>query len=313
MFLEQILESNPADRYQRLEKRLLGMGRDVRSFRTLTISGLTQMESVLEQRIEDHKSKDLKFVVENRAYQRDLLALKAVRLAKDIKEARDAEDVVIPGRTYYHNITITENKAVGYRAQHMPGSRVSDWRLFNDDLRVMKVMEVLTFGSDDDFRKLYVEMADGDTFGATAGYSQKHIKESSEAALNKMAAYCDQRWEGAWPWQTRTPSKVFSLIKEARMTRLEEIRKQLQESRRAIQEGEVERSELVVKINGIKETVSKMITSLSKLSGDFMSMGEEVASELGDDARSKLDNLSSTELRTVVDTLVKFQNAVVKI
>ena len=309
MSLDLLLSQSPLEKYRKLEKRVAEMDRDTRGYRTLTAPALAEVAEVLRNKLAERRKGNLESIIESRSYSRDLMTLSAVESLLEYKEGRDRNEELTTGQTFYISEKVDGNIR-GFRAHYLGEGKVSSWIQFEQDERLMKVFEMLNYGDDDDFRKIYFEMADGHTMASTSAYLKEHITESSDKALTEMANYCDKRWDGPWAWEDRIPIKLFDIIKEHKMTRLEDFRLKFAEQQQMVVEGEVERSEAILQFNSFNDELSKMIERLGRISGEMLTTGRDrITTEFGEDTFNTIEQSISEKLRSAVDGLSSLRGA----
>jgi len=309
MSLDLLLSQSPLDKYRKLEKRVAEMDRDTRGYRTLTAPALSEVAEALRNKLSERRKGNLKSIIEGRGYSRDLMTLSAVESLLEYKEGRDRNEPLTTGQTFYMSEKV-DGKVQGFRAHYLGENKISTWVRFEQDERIMKIFEMMNYGDDDDFRKIYFELADGHTMASTSSYLKEHITESSDKALTEMANYCDKRWDGPWAWEARIPIKLFDIIKEHKMTRLEDFRVMFAEEQKMVVEGEVERSEAILQFNSFNEELSKMIERLGRISGEMLTTGRDrITTEFGEDIFSTIEQSISERLRSAVDGLSSLRAA----
>lgn len=315
MIFEAITRVDPMTKYFSLEKRLLSLGRDISKYKSKSIPDINHAINVLESKVGNIMEADnFNSYHQNPVYVKESLTLEAFKLIKQIKEDREAAEDFVPGFTYY-DASLTEGRVVGKKCFYA-GEQKALWTKLDEDVRVLKVMEVLEHGSDDDFKKLYFEMADGKPFASAAKYCVEHITESSDEALTEMAKYADSRWDGKWPWQVKASRKLSRTIREnTTMIRnsLRQFRNDFSKARRALAEGEIEKSEIALKFRGVADDITSMIEKLGKTSAALMTdERDRVRTEFGDQHLAGLETLSRETITHAVDALSDLKAAIEK-
>lgn len=305
MIFEAITSVDPIEKYYALEKRLMAFNRDISSFKSKSISDVNHAIHVLESKVTAIMEDDnFNAYHQNPSYVKETLTLEALKLVRQIKETKEANEVLIPGFTYY-DCTIKESRVVGKKCFFTEGRAL--WTDVNQDVRVMKVMEIMEHGTDEDFKKLYFEMADGKPFASAAKFTTTHITESSDKALTEMATYAENRWDGKWPWQVKASRKLSRTIREnTKMIKnsLRQFRDEFSATRRQIAEGEIEKSEIILKFRGVGDDITSMIEKLGKTSAALMTdERDRVRTEFGDQHLAGLETLSRETITHAVDAL----------
>jgi len=314
MFFNAVIQQEPLERYRILETKLEAMGRNINKFRTKSTPILKETISVLENRIAN-KRFDTGFMdfMEDDSYVKDIYTRDALSCLLEFKSGRDSSVVLIPGMTYYFAICEgTPKRVVGKRCFYISESKAY-WAPVNEDVRVLKAMEVMQWGNDDQFRKVYFELADGRLFESTTELMLEHITESSNKALNQIAAYCDTIWEGAWPWSVTAPMKLKTAIKEnTTMTKrnVQEFRKEFTSLVRKLNEGEIERSAVITKMQGYIEDIDNMLEKLGRVAGNLLTdVRETVRTEFGDTAATDIEDLVQQHIKAAADELAKLKTS----
>lgn len=315
MIFEAITRVDPMTKYYSLEKRLKTLGRDISQFKSKSIPDINHAIHILEGKVGTIMEADnFNSYHQNPEYVKECLTLKAFNLIKQIKEDREAAEEFIPGFTYY-DASLTEGRVVGKKCFYS-GENKALWIKLNEDVRVLKAMEVMEHGSDEDFKKLYFELADGKPFASAAQYCVEHITESSDEALTEMAKYADTRWDGKWPWQVKASRKLSRTIREnTTMIRnsLRQFRNEFSQARRKLAEGEIEKSEIALKFRGVADDITGMIEKLGKTSAALMTdERDRVRSEFGDQHLAGLETLSRETITHAVDALSDLKAAIEK-
>lgn len=314
MFFDAVIQQKPLDRYRLLESKLEALGRDISVFRKKSTPVLEETISVLENRISNKRFETgfMDFMKDN-DYVKDIYTRDALSCLLEYKNARDASVVLVPGMTYYNTKTEgTPERVVGKRCFYISEDHAF-WSPVNEDVRVMKAMEVMQWGSDDQFRKVYFELADGRLFESTEDLMLEHITESSNEALDAIEEYCNSLWEGAWPWEQTAPMKLKTAIKEnTAMTKksVQEFRESFTSLVRTLNEGEIERSAVITKMQGYIEDIDNMLEKLGRVSGNLLTdVRENVRAEFGDSAADEIGELVEQHIRGAADELAKLKGA----
>ena len=312
MILETVTSLKPIDRYRALETKLGAMGRDIRDFRKKNIDTLREALTILENRIyETRVNSDYMGFMSDQKYVRDVYTKNALECLIEYKQDRDESVVLVPGMTYY-SAKVEDGRVVGKKCNYLNES-TSFWVQVNEDERIMKAKEVMAWGSDDNFRKIYFELADGKLFENFEKFDIQHITKSSDKALNIIEQYCNTVWEGKWPWEINVPNKLKSIIKEnTEMTikSVREYREEFETLRNSLFEGEIERSELISKLRGHYEDVDNMLEKIGRVAGNLLTdMKENIRSEFGDEAAERIETTLGDRLRSASNELGSLRRA----
>lgn len=296
-------------KFRTLERRLAVLGANLNRFKKLDVDQLLEAENKLQRLVDRRKRTMPAFeALKNDGVVRGLLTIAAIKALREFKEERDEGVNLIEGMTYW--VAKTEgNKLVGKRCHYLGEGRAR-WAPVDQDVRVVKALELLRHGDDEDFRKIYFEMADGLGVEATNGYDRRHILESSDKALNLIEGYCNSRWSGAWPWQVPAPRKLKMLIKENIVTSLMKFRAEFEADDQLIFEGELEKSEIITDLIGWNGEIDAMIEKFGKRTGDLIaSVREKIRTEFGDHGLDGIDGMID-KIKSTVDTLTDVKTEV---
>lgn len=312
MFFDAVIQQKPIDRYRILEKKLEAMGRDITAFKSKSAPILEQTINVLEGKIQSKRFETgfMEFM-ENEDYIKDLYTRDALSCLLEYKNDRDSSVVLIPGMTYY-SVARSGNMVTGKKCHYLSEDRAF-WTNINEDTRKLKAYEVMQWGNDNQFRKIYFELADGRLFESAENFILEHISESSDEALDAINEYCDTLWEGKWPWELSAPLKLRNAIQENTIM----TKKSVQEFREAftsvvtrLNEGEIERSAVITKMQGYIEDIDNMLEKLGRVSGNLLTdVRESVRAEFGEDAANRIANLVEENIKGAADNLSNLKGA----
>lgn len=313
------LNQTPMMAYRRLEAdlRQINPRIDLRSYARMTPRKLQERINVLNEKIKAYPRNrvygswlsDPKFVETKVLHE-------ALETLHQLKEDRESREVLVPGYTYYKATKQFGSNLVGYRCYIGEGVK-HHWVEFTTQLPVAKALEVIRHGRDEDFRRIYVEMADGRLDGVRK-IQIEHITESSKGALKLIEAYCDSRWEGAWPWETRAPSKLHTKIeerKEMREMRLTEMRGHFNALLTRLNEGEMDKYEVISQLKEMSNKIQSMIEDLGRIAGEgLLTMKDQARVTMGDRAAAEVEKALSQPVQQAADVLsqlhVTLENAV---
>lgn len=234
----------------------------------------------------------------------------AVAALRDYRADRESKEFLVPGFTYYRGVSVKNHIAEGEMCYFMGNDRPVNWVRFRDSLPLMKATELLRHGNVDDFKSIYVEMADGRS-DSLVSVSLRHLIESSNDALLRIERYCDNRWDGPWPWETAAPYKLRKMIevKETmKANTLHEMQAEIAELIRQINEGEAEKFEVVSSAKDIVDSIQKMIENLARIAGEgLIRLKDQARTALGDEAAMKIEHAATQPLNIAADTLSKLK------
>jgi hypothetical protein len=266
----------------------------------------------IEEKIERMRSKNFELTetMANRTWLLDpnymyrKLFIEGLEIVRDLREEQEEQEQLQPGMMYYAEAMQFGPLLKGKRCFFVEG-RQPCWISFSEKTAVQKALEVLRFGSDDDFRKIYVEQADGRP-DALLNVDIRHIRESSPAALAQIEAYCDSRWDGPWPWEKRTSLKLQSQIEESEMDRkqhITEMHTQMERAIRSLYEEALDKYEVVMAITEIIDQVDKMIQSLGKLSSSSIEATASARALVGDQVGQQIEGAVAPVLTQAAQSL----------
>ncbi len=240
-----------------------------------------------------------------------MLLRDALEMLKEHKEARAEAEVLIPGFSYYRGVKQFGDRLQGLKCYFTEGA-VPQWINFVSSLAIEKSLLLLEHGTEDNFRTLYVELADG-RIDALEHVSIEHIAESSEGALAAMEAYCDEHWQGEWPWETSAPLKLHMTIQETAMrksTTIQEMQGRFSTLLTKLHEGEMDRFQVVLAAREMVDKVQGMIEDLGKLAGEGVLMLKDNArSSFGDDVPEQIDAAVTEPLNQAADMLSQLRSS----
>jgi hypothetical protein len=232
-----------------------------------------------------------------------------VNLREHIENLEEIETLV-PGFTYYTDVRQFGDRVEGKTCTYLGEGRPSHWINFVDSAPIMKALEVMRHGDIADFRRIYVEMANGRPDGLE-NVSIEHITESTDAALREMEAYCDARWDGPWPWEIKAPYKINRIIEEYKQMRqqtLYEMHETLANMLREFDQGGQEQFEITSMVRNMSDTVQKMIEQFAKLAGDAMiNLRAAVMTQQGDEGAMKVEHGLTNAVNQAADALARLK------
>ena len=198
---------------------------------------------------------------------KESLILEAIRTVMNEKKDKMDKERLVVGSTYYTDVTRYGSLVEGKKAIFM-GAKFTGWLPFMESAPVMKASQVLRYGTEDDFRNIYIGMADGRS-DALNEISFQHITESSDGALSRIESYCDDRWEGPWAWEMDAPEKLKLMIEsreDTKMNHIQGMQRQFTKILREFDEGSMDQFEMVSAAQEMSGQVDSMISNLAKLS-----------------------------------------------
>jgi hypothetical protein len=181
------------------------------------------------------------------------------------------------------------------------------WADFRESVPVQKAMEVIRFGSPEDFYHIYVETANGRA-DALEKVTIEHLRESSEDALAEIEAYCDSRWEGAWPWEQRTPYRVESMIEEQTNMRIAEMammQGRFNSLLKQLNEDDMVKYELIQAVTDMEKNVDSMVTDIAKLSAAGIEASAKASTGLSPETGQEIEHAWQTAVNTAAQALTQ--------
>lgn len=240
---------------------------DLDQYTMMTTNRLAQHAARLQESIDTMKTGRYGSWLRDEAFVRDTMVLEAINTVIAEKSNVMSGERLIAGSTYYTDVARYGQLVEGKKAIFM-GAKFTGWLAFNESAPVMKAAQVLRYGSNEDFRNIYIGMADGRS-DALNEISFQHISESSEDALELIEAYCDTRWDGPWAWELDAPEKLKLMIEsreDTKMNHIQGMQRQFTKILREFDEGSMNQFEMVSAAQEMSGQVDSMITNLAKLS-----------------------------------------------
>jgi len=229
---------------------------------------------------------------------------------REHREITEETEVLVPGFTYYDNVCQFGRHIEGQICTYLGEGRPANWINFIDSTPIMKALEVVRRGDASDFRRVYVEMANGRA-DALSNVSIEHITESTDEALLEIEAYCDTRWEGPWPWEVAAPFRLGRLIEERKQMReqtLVEMQQILVNLLEFQDTGGQEQFEIVSMARNMSENMQAMIEKLAKLTGDgIINLKAMVMTKMGDEAAMKVEHGITQPLNQCADAMARLK------
>lgn len=281
---------------------------DLKLYEGKTVMALAKDIRQIRESIRKRKEGRYGSWLTDEGYVRDTLVLEGLLAINEMKQSVMETERLTPAMTYYRNTGRYQNMLSGERCTFLGESKVG-WVPFKQDVRDAKAFLMLRHGDQQDFKSIYMEMADGrvDCF---RNVSLEHITESSNRAKNLIEAYCDSRWDGAWPWEASAPETLKYMIESREDTRMKpviEMQRKVAKLLREFEEGGMEQFELIGAAQDMISTVDSTISSLGKLaSGGIEIMAKTTA---GQDA-SALQAALGEPLNSAVKALTDLKAAI---
>jgi hypothetical protein len=311
MLLRTLAEDTPLGRFRKIERTLHEMGGSIDDYKRLDTDRLAEAIGDAREKLrEQMRSVPFHSFMADPGYGRSRLKLDALIALREFKMQRDGAEDVVVGMTYYRNVREVPGEAgmlAGERCTYLGESSPKIWVPFFESARKLKIMEMLRHGTDEDFRKMYLDLADGRPIDAPVRFVAEHITGSSDGALSLMEQYADSRWDGPWPWQTTAPKRLRDMIRgeqDMRSQRLAEMRGRFDRLHARLMEGEIETAQAIMAVQDFVEDVDSMIQNLAKASGEILvNMRDQARMALGDDSAKSLEMTAQEHIGVAVDAL----------
>ena len=242
------------------------------------------------------------------------LMKEALSFLKEYKEDRREEEVLVPGFTYYRRIKQFGDNLVGRRC-YFRENVTPLWVPWKMNLNLAKAFEVLRHGGEEDFRRIYVEMANG-RLDALDRVSLKHLSESDSDALKSIGEYCDTRWDGAWPWEAPSPYTLRETIEEKHEMNLQtinEMQSQFATLLTRLNEEAMDKYEVIAAAEEMANTIEKMVEQVARLGGEgIIKLKNQIRISMGDDAAAQIEDKFLEPVRQAADALSQLQATILQ-
>lgn len=281
--------------FRRVERDLkLVSNIDLRRFKAMT-------PRQLEAAINDLKGVERRIISEESygswlsgdKFAENKMMVDALGILKEYKLDKLAGETLVPGYVYYRGVKQFGSILEGQRCI-VESNRQPEWNKWSMEAAVAKAVEVLQYGTEDDFRNIYIEAADGRA-DALENVSLEHITESSQGALKIIESYCDKRWDGPWAWELPSPYKLRNLIEDNRdmkKSAVAEMQDRFSTIIRKLNEGEMDKFEVVLAAKEMTKKIQSMIEDLGKLAGEgLLTLKDNSRSAFGDESTAQIDQI----------------------
>ena len=205
---------------------------------------------------------------------------------------------------------MNDNLLEGQKIYFREGNEPPMWAHFSMPLAVAKAFEVMRHGNENDFKTLYIEMADG-RIDSMDNVSLEHLTESSEDALASIETYCDKRWEGPWPWEMPTPYSLRESIEENLKMATQNAREmQLRFDRLVtrLNEEEMDKYAVIAAAEEMSGQIEKMVQQVARIGGEgIITLKDQIRVAMGDDAAAQIEDTFLEPVRNAADALSKLR------
>ncbi len=287
------LRETPEDRLDRVGSEIRGFDRSINmsDYVGKTPARLARMiEKLREDQDRTKRTSKYGSWLNDEKYIARSLMIEGLEAAKEIRETRENSEQLIPGQVVYKDVMEFDNVLVGKRA-HVIENEIVGWVDFSERTPVQKALEVLRYGSPEDFQSIYVEMANGRP-DAMLDVQVRHITESSDEVLAEIEKYCDSRWEGEWPWEANTPYRVETLIEEQNNMRIADVtimQGRFNSLLKRLNEDEMSKWEVIGSLTDMEKQVDSMISDVAKLSAAGIEAGAKASSVLSPEVGQQIE------------------------
>ena len=242
------------------------------------------------------------------------LLREALGFLKEYKEDQREQEVLVPEYTYYRRVRQFGNDLQGLRCYFREGATPM-WVPWKMDIRMAKAFEVLRHGDESDFRRIYVEMANG-RLDALHKVSIEHLMESDADALNEIAEYCDSRWEGPWAWEAPSPYSLRESIEERNEMNLQtvnEMQTQFDSLLTRLNEEEMDKYAAIAAAEEMASTIEKMVQQVARLGGEgIITLKDQIRVTMGDDAAAQIEDTFLEPVRQAADALSQLRATIIQ-
>ncbi len=313
----EFLNDTPQRAFRKLERDLMLVNPEVQlgQFKAMTPRSL---ESVLETLDEKRTT----MLAENtygawltsEEFVELQLMKEAVTFLKEYKEGKRDDETLVPGYTYYRKIRQFGDDLIGHRC-YFRENVTPMWVPWKMNLNLAKAFEVLRHGGDDDFRRIYVEMANG-RLTALESVSLEHLTESDTDVLQSIGEYCDTRWDGAWPWEAPSPYTLRETIEEKyemNLQTINEMQSQFTTLLTSLNEESMDKYEVIAAAEEMAKTIEKMVEQVARLGGEgIIKLKNQIRISMGDDAAAQIEDKFLEPVRQAADALSQLQSTILK-
>jgi hypothetical protein len=313
----EFLNDTPQRAFRKLERDLLLVNPEVqlRQYKAMTPRSLGEALNRLDGKRAAILAENTYGVwLRSEDYVELQLMKEALSFLKEYKEDRREEEVMVPGFTYYRHTKQFGDTLVGHRFYFRENASPL-WVPWKMDINVAKAFEVLRHGTEEDFRRIYVEMANG-RLDALKRVSIEHLTESDSDSLKTIGEYCDTRWDDAWPWETPSPYTLRESIEERQeMNRqtINEMQSKFTALLTSLNEESMDKYEVIAAAEEMAATIEKMVEQVARLGGEgIIKLKNQIRISMGDDAASQIEDKFLEPVRQAADSLSQLQATILQ-
>jgi hypothetical protein len=311
------LNDTPQTAFRKLERDLLlvNPGVKLRNFKSMTPRALSEELQKLD-------SKRNSILAENtygswlksESYIEMQLMKEALSFLKEYKEEKRETETLVPGFAYYRHVKQFGESLKGQRC-YFREHATPQWVPWQMDSNVAKAFEVMRHGSEVDFKKIYVEMANG-RLDALQKVSIEHLTESDTDVLTDIGTYCDSRWQGAWPWEAPSPYTLRETIEEKQEMNLQtvnEMQSRVTALITRLNEEEMDKYATIAAAEEMATTIEKMVQQVARLGGEgIITLKDQIRVTMGDDAAAQIEDTFLEPVRQAADSLSQLRATILK-
>ena len=313
----EFLNDTPQRAFRKLERDLLLVNPEVRlrQYKAMTPRSLGEALDQLDVKRETMLAENTYGAwLQSEDFVELQLMKEALSFLKDYKEERREEEILVPGFTYYRRIKQFGDNLVGHRCYFR--ENVSPlWVPWKMNLNIAKALEVLRHGGEEDFRRIYIEMANG-RLDALERVALEHLTESDNDSLKAIGEYCDTRWVDAWPWEAPSPYTLRESIEEQQEMNLQtinEMQSKFTTLLTALNEESMDKYEVIAAAEEMAETIGKMVEQVARLGGEgIIKLKNQIRLSMGDDAAAQIEDKFLDPVRQAADALSQLQATIMK-
>ena len=312
----EFLNQTPVAAYRKLEQDLALVNPDIdmRRYKSMT-------PRKLDAEIKDLEIKEQSLLLNNtygswladERFAEIKLLKEALGYLREYKTHKQKSETMVPGFTYYRGVKQFGPDLVGEKCYFVEG--MENWTPFKLASALAKAIEITKHGSEDDFKRIYIELANGRP-DSIQEITTEHLTESSVGALKEIEKYCDSRWTGPWPWELPSPYTLRNKIEDNQNMRnqtIAEMQGRFNNIMTNLQEGEMEQFEVIQAIQAIESQLDNVLKDLGKISGEqLLTLKDNARTSLGDAAADQIDQALTGPINDAADAISRLRASVNK-
>ena len=310
------LQETTVGSFRRLERDLTTINPKINmaKFKAMSLNGLTEAIASIDRYEKKVKTNNgYGAWLKSDRFMESKLLREALELLHEHKEEKYNNEVLIPNYVYYRGVQQYGDLLTGYRCMYLgEGHSPQAWVPFETQSSIAKALEVMSYGTTEDFQEIYVRMANG-TPDALSHISLKHITESSKSALRQIERYCDSRWAGKWSWEQSTSYKLKTNIQETRKMNIKSIAGMQSAFKKLVvqlHESELGKVDLLTMANDMMTQVDSMISSLGKISSGGIEAVAAARASVGEEAANSLQTAITDPVNQAASALTDLKSSI---